>query len=108
MDPKQSFVVNLEEEHSVTTVQRGTVVTDTTGANAIGSWAWAPRRPAIVEYMLSAAGLRHLGLGTWRPTILEPKLLAAGLRHLGLGTWRPAILEPKLLAAGLRHLGLGT
>ena len=38
-DPKQSFAVNLEEEHSVTTVPRGTVVTDTTGAKAIGSWA---------------------------------------------------------------------
>ena len=32
--------------------------------------------------------------------------LAAGLRHLGLGTWQPAILTYRLLAAGLRHLGL--
>ena len=45
------------------------------------------------EYRLLAAGLRHLGLGTWPPAILEYRLLAAGLRHLGLGTWHPAILD---------------
>ena len=64
--------------------------------------AWVPRLtpsnpgiPAILEYRLLAAGLRHLGLGTWQPAILEYRLLAAGLRHLGLGTQQPAILESR-------------
>ena len=66
------------------------------------TWCILGRRADPKKCRLLAAGLRHLGLGTWRPAILEYRLLAAGLRYLG---WHPAILEYRLLAAGLRYLG---
>ena len=44
-----------------------------------------------------AAGLRHLGLGTWRPAILISRLWAAVLRHLG---WHLATSNPDIQAMG--------
>ena len=67
------------------------VTTNNPGIHFLCTWAWV--RTYVRTYVPS--------LGTWEPTGKEYMLLAAGLRHLGLGTLEPTIVEYMILAPWL-------